>query len=145
MSDDFELHSDLQRDGIEIANLPLCKLLLCNDSNYPWFIMVPRRTDVKDIYQLEWQDQLQFLNESSAVSEILMQCFNGEKMNVAALGNMTPQLHIHHIVRFKDDPSWPKPIWGQLPLKPYEESELQLLKQKLLPMLEEVIGSNTTS
>ncbi|WNC71426.1 HIT domain-containing protein [Thalassotalea psychrophila] len=141
MSDEFVLHSDLQRDGIEIANLPLCRLLLCNDSNYPWFIMVPRRSDVKDIYQLEWQDQLQFLNESSAVSEILMQCFNGEKMNVAALGNMTPQLHIHHIVRFKNDPSWPKPIWGQLPLKPYEANELELLKQKLLPMLKEVIGT----
>ena len=142
MSDDFVLHSDLQRDGIEIANLPLCRLLLCNDSNYPWFIMVPRRSDVKDIYQLEWQDQLQFLNESSAVSEILMQCFNGEKMNVAALGNMTPQLHIHHIVRFKNDPSWPKPIWGQLPLQPYEANELELLKQKLLPMLKEVIGNS---
>lgn len=141
MSDDFVLHSDLQRDGIEIASLPLCTLLLCNDSNYPWFIMVPRRNDVKDIYQLEWQDQLQFLNESSAVSEILMQCFNGDKMNVAALGNMTPQLHIHHIVRFKNDPSWPKPIWGQLPLKPYEECELVQLKQKLVPMLKEVIGS----
>ncbi|WOH37362.1 HIT family protein [Thalassotalea fonticola] len=141
MSNEFVLHSDLQRDGIEIANLPLCTLLLCNDSNYPWFIMVPRRSDVKDIYQLEWQDQLQFLNESSAVSEILMQCFNGDKMNVAALGNMTPQLHIHHIVRFKNDPSWPKPIWGQLPLKPYEKNELEQLQRKLVPMLKEVIGS----
>ena len=139
MSDNFTLHSDLQRDGIEIANFPLCKLLLCNDSNYPWFIMVPRRVEVKDIYQLDWQDQQQFLNESSAVSEILMQCFDGEKMNVAALGNMTPQLHIHHVVRFKTDPSWPKPIWGQLPLIPYTDIELAQLKEKLIPMLKKVI------
>lgn len=140
MSEMFELHADLMRDGIEIADLPLCKLLLCNDSNYPWFIMVPRRVAVKDLYQLEWEDQLQFLNESSAVSEILMQCFNGEKMNVAALGNVTPQLHIHHVVRFAGDPVWPKPIWGQLPLKPYTEDELKQLKAKLLPMLKQVIG-----
>ena len=134
MTKEFELHTDLQRDGIEIADLPLCKLLLCNDSQYPWFIMVPRRAGIKDIYEMDWNDQLQFLNESSAVSEILMQCFNGEKMNVAALGNMTPQLHIHHIVRFKDDPSWPKPIWGQLALVPYSEEQLQSIKSKLLPM-----------
>lgn len=140
MTDEFKLHPDLHRDGIEIADLPLCKLLLCNDSNYPWFIMVPRRIDVKDLHQLEWADQLQFLNESSAISEILMQCFNGEKMNVAALGNVTPQLHIHHVVRFAGDPSWPKPIWGQLPLKPYSDENLKEIKAKLVPMLEQVIG-----
>ncbi|WP_371377533.1 HIT domain-containing protein [Thalassotalea aquiviva] len=139
MTDTFELHPDLVRDGIELADLPLCKLLLCNDSQYPWFIMVPRREGVKDLYQLEWQDQQQLLNESSAVSEILMQCFQGEKMNVAALGNVTPQLHVHHIVRFANDPAWPKPIWGQLPLVPYTEAELDELKRKLLPMLEAVI------
>lgn len=140
MSDTFQLHADLQRDGIFIADLPLSRLLLCNDSNYPWFIMVPRVEGVKDLYQLDWQQQQQFMNESSAISEILMQCFQGEKMNVAALGNVTPQLHIHHIVRFSSDPSWPKPIWGQLPLKPYSEQSLSQLKAKLLPMLNEVIG-----
>ena len=140
MSEEFELHADLQRDGIEIADLPLCKLLLCNDSQYPWFIMVPRKMGVKDIYQLNWQDQQQLLNESSAVSELLMQVFEGEKMNVAALGNVTPQLHIHHIVRFSHDPSWPKPIWGQLPLKPYSNEQIQEIKDKLIPMLAEVTG-----
>ncbi|OUS23286.1 HIT family protein [Thalassotalea sp. 42_200_T64] len=139
MTKDFELHADLQRDGIVLADFPLCRLLLCNDSNYPWFIMVPRVEGVKDIYQMNWQQQQQFLNESSALSEILMQCFHGEKMNVGALGNVTPQLHIHHIVRFAADPSWPKPIWGQLPLKPYSDSELAELKGKLMPMLNEVI------
>ncbi|MEW6999418.1 HIT domain-containing protein [Colwelliaceae bacterium BS250] len=140
MNEVFELHADLQRDGIVITDLPLCRLLLCNDSNYPWFIMVPRRENVKDLYELNWQDQQQFLNESSALSEILMQCFNGEKMNVAALGNVTPQLHIHHIVRFSHDPVWPKPIWGQLPLKPYSDNEVASIKAKLLPMLQQVIS-----
>ena len=141
MNEVFELHADLQRDGIVITDFPLCRLLLCNDSNYPWFIMVPRRENVKDLYELNWQDQQQFLNESSALSEILMQCFNGEKMNVAALGNVTPQLHIHHIVRFSHDPVWPKPIWGQLPLKPYSDNEVASIKAKLLPMLEQVISA----
>ncbi len=140
MSEQFELHSDLQRDGILIADLPLCRLLLCNDSQYPWFIMVPRRMGVKDLYQLDWPDQQQFLNESSAVSEILMQYFNGDKMNVAALGNVTPQLHIHHIVRFEGDPVWPKPIWGQLPLKPYTEDALAEIKNNLSPMLAKVFA-----
>ena len=139
MSETFELHADLKRDCFEIADLPLCKLLLLNDSQYPWFILVPRIADVKDIYQLEWQDQQQFLNESSAISEILMQCFQGEKMNVAALGNMTPQLHVHHIVRYKEDVAWPKPVWGLLPLKPYSEDKLADIKSTLLPMLEQVI------
>ncbi|WP_068547366.1 HIT domain-containing protein [Thalassotalea crassostreae] len=141
MSEEFELHADLERDGIEVADLPLCKLLLCNDSQYPWFIMVPRVVGVKDIYELNWQDQQQFLNESSAVSELLMQVFDGEKMNVAALGNVTPQLHIHHIVRFSHDPSWPKPIWGQLPLKPYSNEQVQSIKDRLIPMLAEVMGN----
>ncbi len=140
MTEAFELHADLQRDGIDLIDLPLCKLLLCNDRNYPWFIMVPRRQNVKDIHELSWQDQQQFLNESSTLSEILMQCFNGDKMNVAALGNVTPQLHIHHIVRFIGDPVWPKPIWGQLPLKPYSDAELVNIKQKLLPMLDKIIS-----
>lgn len=143
MTEEFTLHPDLKRDGIEIADLPLCKLLLCNDSNYPWFIMVPKIAGVKDLYELTWTDQQQFLNESSALSEILMQCFNGEKMNVAALGNMTPQLHIHHVVRFVNDPSWPKPIWGQLPLIPYTTEQLDNLKTKLLPMLNEVLKADS--
>lgn len=140
MNEEFVLHADLQRDGIVITDLPLCRLLLCNDSNYPWFIMVPRRENVKDLYELNWQDQQQFLNESSALSEVLMQCFNGEKMNVAALGNVTPQLHIHHVVRFSHDPVWPRPIWGQLPLKPYSDDALAAIKAKLLPMLDSVIA-----
>lgn len=143
MIEEFTLHPDLKRDGIEIADLPLCKLLLCNDSNYPWFIMVPKIAGVKDLYELSWNDQQQFLNESSALSEILMQCFNGEKMNVAALGNMTPQLHIHHVVRYVNDPCWPKPIWGQLPLIPYTREQLDNLKAKLLPMLNEVLKADS--
>lgn len=138
MSEEFSLHSQLHNDCHLIADLPLCRLLLCNDSAFPWFILVPRVLDVEDIYQLDWQDQQQLLNESSMLSELLIQTFNGDKMNVAALGNVVPQLHVHHIVRFKNDSCWPKPIWGQQALTPYSESELAAIKSKVLPKLEAI-------
>ena len=117
----FSLHPQLAHDCFELAELPLCKLLLCNDKAYPWFILVPKVNDISDIYQLDWQQQQQLLNESSLLSELLMQVFNGDKMNVAALGNMVPQLHIHIIARFKNDTAWPNPVWGNGETKPYTQ------------------------
>lgn len=137
----FTLHPQLAKDCFELADLPLCKLLLCNDSAYPWFILVPKVNDITDIYQLDWQQQQQLLNESSLLSELVMQAFAGDKMNVAALGNVVEQLHVHHVVRFKNDVSWPKPIWGQQPLTPYTEIELAALKDNVLPKLAIVLES----
>lgn len=131
----FNLHPQLAADGIELADFPLCKLLLCNDSAYPWFILVPKVADISEVYQLEWEQQQQLLNESSLLSELLMQVFAGDKMNVAALGNVVEQLHVHHVVRFKSDAQWPKPIWGQQALTPYSAEEIATLKAKLLPQL----------
>lgn len=139
MSDTFQLHELLQRDAIELLALPLSTLLLMNDSNYPWFVLVPRVDNIQDIYQLDWEQQQQFLNESSLLSEILMQLFNGTKMNVAALGNVCPQLHVHHIVRFSDDIAWPKPVWGEFAMKAYTETELKNLKEKVLPALDKIL------
>ena len=141
LSADFNLHPQLAQDCYELADLPLCKLLLCNDSAYPWFILVPKVNDIADIYQLDWQQQQQLLNESSLLSELLMQVFNGDKMNVAALGNVVEQLHVHHVVRYKKDISWPKPIWGQQPLTPYTDDELASLKEQLMPKLAAVLTS----
>lgn len=141
IDDDFILHAQLQQDCITIAELPLSKLLLCNDSQYPWFILVPKVNNIKDAYQLNWQQQQQLQNESSLISELLMQVFNGDKMNVAALGNVVEQLHVHHVVRYTTDATWPKPIWGQLPLKPYSDAELATLKEKLLPGLSVIFAS----
>mgnify|MGYP003388626672 FL=1 len=137
----FTLHPQLAHDCFELADFPLCKLLLCNDSAYPWFILVPKVTDIKDVYQLDWQQQQQLLNESSLLSELVMQVFDGDKMNVAALGNVVEQLHVHHVVRYKTDVSWPKPIWGQQALTPYTEVELVELKEKLLPKIAIILES----
>ena len=137
----FKLHPQLAQDCFELAELPLCKLLLCNDSVYPWFILVPKVQDITDIYQLDWQQQQQLLNESSLLSELLMQVFSGDKMNVAALGNVVEQLHVHHVVRYKTDVSWPKPIWGQQPLTPYAAEALASLKENLVPKVLAILAT----
>ncbi len=120
----FTLDPQLQKDTIAIASLPLCELLLMNDANYPWLILVPRREDVRELIELSAEDQLQFMHESNAVARLLQTQFSAEKLNIAALGNVVAQLHIHHIARFKQDAVWPKPIWGAIPAVVYEEDKL---------------------
>ena len=137
---DFSLHPRLQEDSLHILDLPLCKLLLMNDQHYPWFILVPMKKDLSEIFQLSEADQHQLLKESAWVSEYLLQHFRADKLNIAALGNMVPQLHVHHIARFKTDPAWPAPVWGKFEAKPYSSTEAniviesvsQFMKGKLL-------------
>src|SRR5262245_27562488 len=96
----FELHPRLAADTIVLGDFPLCRLLLMNDAQYPWFILVPRRAGAREIYQLDERDQQQLLKESAQLSRAVMDAFRGEKLNVAALGNLVPQLHVHHVVRY---------------------------------------------
>ena len=120
-----EIHPRLAADCILLGRFPLCHLLLMNDSNYPWFILVPDREGVREIYQLDDADRAQLLGESCALAEFLMRDFDGDKLNVAALGNQVPQLHLHHIVRYQSDPAWPAPVWGRHPPIPYPPEALQ--------------------
>jgi len=129
------LHPQLAKDCLVLGQFSLCRLLLMNDANYPWFILVPDREGVKEIYQLREDDQQQLLRESSILSRVLMEVFAGEKLNVAALGNVVPQLHIHHIVRYRHDPAWPAPVWGKLPVKSYSDAELSSTVRKVLVSL----------
>ena len=124
----FSLAPELQRDCIELADWPLCKVLLMNDSQYPWFILVPREAGLKEIIDLCEEQQVTLLRESAKLSKLLQQVFNPDKLNVAALGNMVPQLHIHHIARFKTDAAWPAPVWGKLPAVPYSDEQITSLK-----------------
>lgn len=119
MNELFELHPRLRQDTQTVGDYPLCRLLLMNDANYPWFILVPRRTGIKEIFELSEQDQRQFLKESSRLAEVMQKVFAADKINIAALGNMVPQLHVHHVVRFHNDPAWPNPVWGFCAAKPY--------------------------
>ena len=125
-----EIHSQLVADCISLGRFPLCHLLLMNDQNYPWFILVPDRDNIREIYQLESADRSQLLKESCRLSEFVMTAFKGDKLNVAALGNQVPQLHLHHIVRYESDPAWPGPIWGKYPALPYPEQAVYEIKSK---------------
>lgn len=113
------LHPQLQKDCLLIGRFTLCRLLLMQDAHYPWFILVPDREDISEIYQLSGEDQVQLLRESSQLSAVLVERFHADKLNIAALGNVVPQLHVHHVVRYRDDPAWPAPVWGHTPARPY--------------------------
>jgi diadenosine tetraphosphate (Ap4A) HIT family hydrolase len=119
----FRLHPQLQKDCVVVTELPLSLLLLMNDSQYPWTILVPRVEQVKEVIDLSTEQQQQLWCESAWLSRALQQQYRPDKLNIAALGNMVPQLHIHHIARFKHDVAWPQPVWGKYPPVPYTDSE----------------------
>lgn len=132
---EFTLHPQLEKDTLTLGQFPLSQLLLMNDRQFPWFILVPRVVGVREIYQLSLKDQQQLLKESSLLGQTLMELYQGDKLNVAALGNLVPQLHLHHIVRFKTDPCWPAPIWGKLPVVSYTEQTRVEVSQRLVEKL----------
>lgn len=119
----FELHPRLAQDSVVVGEFDLSLLLLSRDANYPWCILVPKREDIYEIHHLSEEEQLQLIRESCRLSEVMTSLFDADKMNVAALGNVVRQLHVHHIARFTDDPAWPQPIWGKLPAKEYGEED----------------------
>lgn len=135
MSQTFELHATLAADTFVIADLDLSRLLLMNDAQYPWCILVPRRGGIREIYELDEADQQVLWRESAALGRAMMKAFGGVKLNVAALGNVVPQLHLHHIVRFENDPAWPGPVWGKVPAKPYEDAGRRTFVERLRPHL----------
>ncbi|HHQ4558130.1 HIT domain-containing protein [Aeromonas hydrophila] len=120
----FELHSRLQADTRLLGDLPLCRVLLAKDSQYPWLILVPRVANLREIHHLAPAQQQQLMEESCAVATLMEQALRPDKINVAALGNLVPQLHLHHVARFSTDKAWPGPIWGAHPSVPYEEAAL---------------------
>lgn len=122
---DFALHAQLAADTIFVTKLDLCQLLLMNDSSYPWLVLVPQRSGLRDLHDLSPHDASVMSEEYRHVSRTLQRLFNADKMNVAALGNMVPQLHVHVIARFEADPAWPGPVWGVQPMKPYTAKDLQ--------------------
>ena len=126
----FKLHPQLEKDCIVLGDYPLSRLLLLNDARYPWFVLVPRREAITEIYQLEEEEQQQLLRESTQLGRFLMEGFSGDKLNIGALGNVVPQLHIHHIVRYKGDETWPGPVWGVGTALPFRQDEIEILRQR---------------
>ncbi|SFM14507.1 HIT domain-containing protein [Halopseudomonas yangmingensis] len=124
----FSLHHQLLADCRKVGRFPLSLLLLMKDAQYPWFILVPQREDVSEIFQLNALDRRQLLDESCHLAEVLKDVFAADKLNIAALGNMVPQLHVHHVVRYRSDVAWPAPVWGRLPVAECDE---QLIAQRI--------------
>ena len=131
----FELHPQLEKNTLSLGRFKLCRLLLMNDANYPWFILVPERENICEVHELSDSDRRQLWDESAQLSRALSTVFKPDKLNIAALGNQVPQLHVHHIVRYTHDAAWPAPVWGKVPPRPYYSAEVIKLKTALLPIL----------
>ena len=131
----FELDSRLHNDTYFVCDLTLCRVLLMNDKQFPWLILVPMRNNIAEIIDLPEQEQQTLLAESAKVSKVLQQVFTPYKLNVGALGNVVRQLHVHHVARFETDVAWPKPVWGNQAAIAYEDTKaseiLSTLKQAL--------------
>jgi diadenosine tetraphosphate (Ap4A) HIT family hydrolase len=126
-----DIHPQLLNDCLVVGRFSLCHLLLMLDANSPWFVLVPDREGVIEIYDLSETDQQQLISESSLLSKSLMDIFHGDKMNIAALGNIVSQCHVHHVVRYKTDAAWPAPIWGKYAATPYNQDEIESIIEKL--------------
>ena len=118
----FSLHPQLEADTTCVGDLPLTRVLLSNDANYPWLILVPRLPGIAEAIDLEENAQNQLTTEIARVSAALKEVTACDKLNIAAIGNVVPQLHVHVIARWKSDVAWPKPVWGAAPAKPYDEA-----------------------
>lgn len=139
---EFELHPRLAEDTLPLGQTRLNLIRLMNNRTWPWLLLVPRRPDLREVYQLSEPEQQQLLRESSALGEAMMAAFGGDKLNLGALGNMVPQLHLHHVVRHQGDPAWPGPVWGHPATGRYSESELAEIALKLAPVLAAVTAQD---
>jgi diadenosine tetraphosphate (Ap4A) HIT family hydrolase len=121
----WSLHPQLANDTIDIGDLPLCKVLVIKDANYPWLVLVPRRHEAVEIIDLDEVEQAQLMTEITRVARALKEITQCIKLNIAALGNVVPQLHVHVIARRTSDPAWPRPVWGAVPPLAHDADEVQ--------------------
>ena len=121
----WSLHPQLKQDTIDIGDLPLCKVLVIKDANYPWLMLVPRRPEKVEIIDLDEVEQAQLMAEVSRAARALKDITKCDKLNIAALGNMVPQLHVHVIARRTGDAAWPRPVWGVMQPLPHDAEEVQ--------------------
>ncbi|PCF95114.1 HIT domain-containing protein [Vreelandella nigrificans] len=133
--DTFDLDSRLATDTFPLADLPLCRALLMNDARYPWVVLVPRVASVSEVFELSTQEQAQLWREATMLGEAMKEAFHGDKLNIATLGNVVSQLHIHLVVRYRDDASWPAPVWGNGTPEPYELTLQGQRREQLLAQI----------
>jgi diadenosine tetraphosphate (Ap4A) HIT family hydrolase len=121
----WSLHPLLAKDTINIGDLPLSRVLVINDANYPWLLLVPRRTDANEVIDLNEVEQAQLMTEIARVARALKDVTGCDKLNIAALGNVVPQLHVHIIARRTGDAAWPRPAWGAVAAIEHDKAELE--------------------
>ena len=121
----WSLHSRLKEDTIDIGDLPLSRVLVIKDAHYPWLLLVPRRDEIVEIIDLDEVEQAQLMAEVSRAARALKDITKCDKLNIAALGNMVPQLHVHVIARRTGDAAWPRPVWGVVPPLAHDAAEVQ--------------------
>ena len=121
----WSLHSQLKKDTIDIGDLPLCRVLVIKDANYPWLMLVPRRPEKVEIIDLDEVEQAQLIAEVSRAAKALKEITRCDKLNIAALGNLVPQLHVHVIARRSSDVAWPRPVWGVVQPLAHDAEEVQ--------------------
>lgn len=132
----FQLHPQLEKDTIAIKDLKLCRLLLMNNCFYPWLILVPRKPDLVEITDLSSDDQVNLMVEIDLVARLMQKIFNPDKLNIATLGNVVAQLHIHLIARFRNDRTFPKPIWVDSHSKAYDPKQAREIIEKINSFLD---------
>lgn len=132
---DWSLHPQLVQETVPVGDLPLARMLLANDANYPWLILVPRLPGLVELIDLEENAQVQLLGEIAAAARALKTVTECDKLNIAALGNQVPQLHVHVIARRRADAAWPKPVWGVKPPLAYAEGQQVILLNSLRQLL----------
>ena len=140
MADPFELDPRLAADTVLVGETPLNQVLLMRDARYPWLILVPRRSDVTEPFELSEADQAQLWQESMRLGEAMKAHFAADKLNIAALGNQVAQLHVHHIARFHTDDAWPGPVWGVGSAVPYSGTALDTLVRELRSLLQQPLA-----
>lgn len=132
---DFVLDTRLQQDSVDVGNLGLCNVRLMNDARFPWLILVPRVADIIEVHDLANGAQAQLWREVTDTGRVLTRLYDADKLNVGALGNLVPQLHVHVIARNDGDSAWPGPVWGQGTPRPYArramDDELDRLRSSL--------------
>jgi diadenosine tetraphosphate (Ap4A) HIT family hydrolase len=116
----WSLHPQLAQDTVPVGDLAVARVLLAKDANYPWLILVPKLPALSELIDLEENAQVQLLAEIAAAARVLKEITACDKLNIAALGNQVPQLHVHVVARRRDDAAWPKPVWGAAPPKNYD-------------------------
>lgn len=133
---DFEPDARLVEDSYPVTELPLCQLRLMDDARFPWLVLIPRRLEVSEVFQLDAPTQQQLWREASAVGRAMLEALGGDKLNIASLGNVVAQLHVHVIVRRREDAAWPAPVWGHGQAEAYDLDRLADMRARILAEVE---------